>query len=384
MVNRKNEIKSILSQVPLFADIPGEVLHDFALVAEERMVPARDIVFHQGDRGDRFVIIHSGSVKVFMKDTEGLETELAQLGPGDSFGELALLTGEPRAGSVEALEDTHLIIIYKENVYEILERYPDISFIFFKKLYDWLIQSNLKIELQRKRTEYEKLSALGRLMANVAHQIRNPISVIAGFTERLKKSIDPKTKEKEYLDLISSEVKRLEEILKEVLIFSNEPFFKKERCDINKIIDECVDVYIGICNNCSITVNKHCNEVSNIYIDKRYVKYAINHLLRNAIEAMPMGGILTIRTNEGFVHRKNYVIVNIIDTGAGISEDNLPLICEPFFTTKVTKKEIGLGLPITKKIVEGHGGLMKAESVVGKGSTFTLFFPLESRYSHGS
>ncbi len=234
---------------------------------------------------------------------------------------------------------------------------------------------NAERKFQKKLIEYEKLSALGRLTANVAHEIRNPITVIGGFAEKLKKSISLETQEREFLDLISIEAKRLEDILREVLLFSSKPFFKKEKNDINKIIIESLHIYRDIFEKGSITVQMNLGNITQIYIDKRQVMNGIDNLISNAVDAMPDGGTLTIATKEKVLSEKNYVTVEITDTGVGISEENMLMIFEPFFTTKVTKKETGLGLPITKKIVEGHGGFMKVDSKVGRGSTFTLYFP---------
>lgn len=238
---------------------------------------------------------------------------------------------------------------------------------------------NYKKEYHRKIIEYEKLSALGRLTANVAHEIRNPITVIGGFAEKLKKRISLDTKEREFIDLIATEAKRLEDILREVLLFSNKPFFRKEKHDINKVIIESLDIYKDMFKNASITVKMNFNDITQIYIDKRQVMEGINNLISNAVDAMHDGGTLTIVTQEKVFRGKNYVTIKIADTGSGISEDNLLLIFEPFFSTKVTKRETGLGLPITKKIVEGHGGFMRIDSKVGKGSTFTLYFPYRAK-----
>ncbi|MGD0883800.1 MAG: ATP-binding protein [Thermodesulfovibrionales bacterium] len=230
-------------------------------------------------------------------------------------------------------------------------------------------------ELQGKLFEYEKLSALGRLTANVAHEIRNPITVIGGLVKRLEKGMLPGAQEKEYLDLISSEARRLEGILRDVLVFSNKAFFHREKQGINKIVDEVLDVHDVTLRSQSIQVHKTLGAVSMIYIDTGHVKEAINNLISNAIDAMPNGGTLTATTDEYSVNEKHYVVVKITDTGAGISEDKIGLVFEPFFTTKITKKETGLGLPLTKKIVEGHGGFIRIESTAGKGSTFSLYFP---------
>ncbi|MFA5821441.1 MAG: HAMP domain-containing sensor histidine kinase [Thermodesulfovibrionales bacterium] len=228
-------------------------------------------------------------------------------------------------------------------------------------------------QMQEKIIEYKTLSALGRLTANVAHEIRNPITVIGGLTERLKKSFVQEPKQKEYLDLISLEIKKLEEILKDVLIFSNKGVFKRELQDIHKIINDSLNTYKDKCEN--ININKLFGDIPQIYIDEKQVRFAIDNLISNAIDAMPDAGTLTIITNVESLSGKNHVTLKVMDTGVGISEEKLAMIYEPFFTTKTTKQEAWLGLPITRKIVEGHGGLIKVDSVVGKGSTFALYFP---------
>jgi len=226
--------------------------------------------------------------------------------------------------------------------------------------------------------EYEKLAALGRLTANVAHEIRNPITVIGGLVERLKKCISFGVSEKEYLDMISLEAKRLEEILRDVLTFSNKTFLHREKHDtstINKAIDESLAACGDICKARSISVQKICRDVPEAYIDRKYLKEALNDLLSNAVDAMPGGGTLTVAANKTSAGGRTYVTITVTDTGAGIPEDKLGLIFEPFFTTKGAKTETGLGLPIARKMVEAHGGFIRVESAAGKGSSFTLYFP---------
>ena len=233
--------------------------------------------------------------------------------------------------------------------------------------------------VQEKIIEYEKLSALGRLTANVAHEIRNPITVIGGLTERLKKSFVLEPKQKEYLDLISLEAKRLEEILRDVLIFSDKTFFRRALKNINEVVDELLHGFGLSESNALIKINKLMGDVPQIFIDEKQVRAAVSNLISNAIDSMPAGGALTVVTGVESLSGKNYVAVGVMDTGAGISEENLKMIYEPFFTTKREKQETGLGLAISRRIVEGHGGLIKAESILGKGSTFTMYFPYRER-----
>jgi len=246
-----------------------------------------------------------------------------------------------------------------------------------KKRFAEMAESMIELKEKGKQlVEYEKLSALGRLTAHVAHEIRNPITVIGGLAKKLEKSIPTGTKEREDLELIFLEAKRLEELLRDVLYFSSKPFFHRVEHDINEIIDESLNVYLDAFVEHSIGVNKCFGNVPRIYIDKNHVTAAIKNLISNAIEAMPQGGTLTITTERDFVNGKNFVSTKITDTGVGISEDKIRIIFEPFFTTKVTKKEMWLGLPIAKRMVEGHGGFIRVDSSVGKGSTFSLYFPL--------
>jgi signal transduction histidine kinase len=235
-------------------------------------------------------------------------------------------------------------------------------------------------EDEKKLIEYDKLSALGRLTANVVHEIRNPITVIGGLAKRLEKSIYSGTKEREDLDSISLEAKRLEELLRDVLIFSSKPFFHREELNVNKIIDELVNTYQDVFTEHSICVNKFFGNIPTIYVDKDYLITAVKNLISNAIEAMPKGGALTITTDRDYVKGNNYIYIKVSDTGDNISEDKIRMIFEPFFTTKITKKETWLGLPITKRIVEGHGGFIRIDSRVEKGSAFILYFPFRGSW----
>jgi signal transduction histidine kinase len=233
--------------------------------------------------------------------------------------------------------------------------------------------------LKEEIIEYEKLSALGRLTANVAHEIRNPITVIGGLTKRLTRIIPDEPKAKQYLDSISMEAERLEEILKDVLFFSDKAMLNRENQDINSVVRESLDLYEDICSSRSIVIRKMLGEVPQIYVDRKQVKAAMENLISNAVDAMPKGGELVITTRVDSIKGKNYVTVMIEDTGIGMSEENIGMIFEPFFTTKMTGSETGLGLSITKKIIESHGGLIQVNSTAGKGSVFNLYFPYRSK-----
>jgi len=140
-----------LSEIPAFADVPEEVLAEIAKVGEYMMVPAGTTIFRQGDQGDNCYIVNSGKVRIFKKSSEGIHCELDQLGSGECFGEIALLTGQPRLASVETVEETHLIVLPKVQFDRILKKYPDVSYIFTKQMSDWLLRADSLIQMEAER-----------------------------------------------------------------------------------------------------------------------------------------------------------------------------------------------------------------------------------------
>jgi hypothetical protein len=146
-----NEKENGLSESPLFTDIPKEKLSEVGKVVQKEVVPAHNIIFRQGDPGDKFYIITSGKVRIFRKSKEGIETDLSRLGPGDSFGEMALLTGKARSAYAEAVEETHFLVLAKDQFDRVLKNHPDVSLVFIKQMSDWLVRDELMIEKESER-----------------------------------------------------------------------------------------------------------------------------------------------------------------------------------------------------------------------------------------
>ncbi|MBZ0157671.1 MAG: PAS domain S-box protein [Alphaproteobacteria bacterium] len=243
-----------------------------------------------------------------------------------------------------------------------------------------IIIKRSQTEAERKKllerlSQAEKLAALGRISANVAHEIRNPLTVVGGFARRLQRSAAQETREREYADFIVSEVSRLEEILRDVLSYARTTTLQLREYRIHEIIDDVLKMYEERCSQHSVTVRKSYRYADGVVVDKNRAREVIINIVANALDAMPGGGTLTAGTAQEDVEGKPFVTVTISDTGEGIPADRLNKIFEPFFTTKVTEKGVGLGLSISRKIMEDHGGFITVESVAGKGTTFTLYFP---------
>lgn len=231
-------------------------------------------------------------------------------------------------------------------------------------------------DVQAKLVQAEKLSAVGRLTADVAHEIRNPLTSIGGFARRLDKRLVSASKEKEYAGLIISEVDRLERILRDVLTFSREQKSSMEFKDINEAVNQSIQIYLDICKEQSIRVEKKIEpSLPLVLIDMDQVREAINNLISNALDEMLQGGVLKISTYMDIMYEVNYVVVEVADTGSGIEKEKLNTIFEPFYTTKKIGSGTGLGLSICKKIVDEHNGLIRVNSELGEGTAFRLFFP---------
>ncbi|MBI5741377.1 MAG: sensor histidine kinase [Nitrospirae bacterium] len=233
--------------------------------------------------------------------------------------------------------------------------------------------------VQEKLVQGEKLSALGRLTADVAHEIRNPLTSIGGFARRLDKILSKGSREKGYAEIVVSEVNRLERILRDVLSFSREEKYNMDCQDITGAIEESVRTFAGICNDQKIRIEQDlADPLPQILIDRDQVRQAVNNLVSNAIDVMPKGGRLGIKTYMEDIYGVSYVVVEVADTGPGMPEEALHRVFEPFFTTKEIGVGTGLGLAICKKIIDEHNGLIFVKSELGKGTAFRMFFPYQS------
>jgi two-component system NtrC family sensor kinase len=230
---------------------------------------------------------------------------------------------------------------------------------------------------QEKLIQAEKLASLGRLSADVSHEIRNPLSALGGFGRRLLRIVTEK-KQKRYAEIIVSEADRLERVLGDVLSFSREARFHFEKVSVNEVIEKSVNLFRENCEEQSINIKVLYETDLPVLIEKDQVECAVNNLISNAVDAMPDGGTLTITTQKELAHDITYVAVNISDTGDGIPEEMLPIVFEPFHTTKKIGHGTGLGLTISRKIAEEHGGFIQVKNRSEKGLIVSMFFPYQS------
>jgi signal transduction histidine kinase len=228
------------------------------------------------------------------------------------------------------------------------------------------------VDTQRKLLKAERLAAIGELAGMVGHDLRNPLTGIAGAVYYLKMRALSKLseKEKDMLVIIERAIEGSNKIINDLLEYSREIKLDRSEIDPKSLSEEAlshVEVPAGI-----MIVNNTESEPG-LKVDKEKMRRVFINLIKNAFDAMPNGGALTIRSEK----TGNNVSFSVTDTGTGMSEETLQKLWTPLFTTKA--KGMGFGLPICRRLIEAHGGKILVESTVGKGTTFSVTVPIEPK-----
>jgi len=233
-----------------------------------------------------------------------------------------------------------------------------------------VIRSYYRLEEQVQRTE--KLAAVGRLAAGVAHEIRNPLSSIRGFAYLLGRGHGKETPEREYADVMVREIDRINRVVTDLLNFSRPMTVEPEITMLPDLIDHVVSLVSADAKKQGIEIQIDCEPGTPVMtLDPNQIAQALLNLMLNAINAIERGGAVDIRTsplNEGAG-----VEIQVTDNGPGIDPDVQDKIFEPFYTTR--ERGTGLGLAMVRKIAENHNGAIRLESPPpGKssGTRFTL------------
>ncbi len=248
----------------------------------------------------------------------------------------------------------------------------------FNNMVDAILERDrqLKERTEKQIVKSAKLASLGRLASGIAHEINNPLTGILTYASLLLEDFKG-TEHEEDLRVIVNEALRCRKIVKQVLDFARESKLEKEPANINDVIRQSLTMLEKLANFQNVKiVTELAEDLPMLNLDMTQMRSVFNNLAINAADAMPQGGTLTIRTWHK--QEKNAVVIEVIDTGVGIAEENIGRVYDPFFTTKEVGKGTGLGLAVTYGIVNRHNGTIEIKSKVGEGTTFTITLPIES------
>jgi two-component system sensor histidine kinase HydH len=238
-------------------------------------------------------------------------------------------------------------------------------------MHDLTALKKLEKELQRS----DRLAALGKMAAGVAHEVRNPLSSIKGFATVLGAKFSQESEEKKVAKLLVNEVERLNRSITELLNYAKPLPLALTPIDMNSLLQDSLRLIESDAGACNINIKSSVDgNLPPLDIDPDKINQVFLNLYLNAIQAMEEGGELTVSAHKAAT--ANMIDIVIKDTGCGIKDENLGKIIDPYFTTK--KNGTGLGLAIVYKIIEEHGGTIDFESQIDVGTTVTVSLPTKN------
>lgn len=430
-IPEKEILINFLGNVSLFNKAHLSILGHLAEKTTFASYASGETVIHKGDEGNAMFIIFSGRLKV-----HDLEHQVAQLKTGDFFGELSILDSEPRSMSVTAMEPAVLGSINRNDFYEVLKEFPeitrDIISVLNKRLRNQnevligefktrenqlqdlvklrtaeLQQKNIELELafiELKRSQQlliqsEKLASLGQMTAGIAHEIKNPLNFVNNFSHlsidllQELKEVQSESDKAEILSFLQINLEKIQQhgkqadsIVKNMLEHSRTGTGEKQSTNINQICNDYLNLaYSGIQGNytgftCEL-IKKLDEELPEINVVSKDISRVILNILNNAF--------YTVREKKNVVgptfnpqiavmtqFENSTIVISIEDNGLGITELIAGKIFEPFFTTKPAGLGTGLGLSLSYDIIHANGGSIQFESTEGEGSTFRILLPV--------
>jgi len=379
---------SELRRFELFENLSGDELSLIAKETALRRYAAGEVVCEEDSASDSMFLIKSGAVDVTKQDVS-----LAELGPGDYFGEMSLITGAPRNATVMTLEPSVLLEISAPVFHVIVERSPlatrNLLITFDSRLRrhnDKVVWQYLKLKEQYEELENshqrlllsDKLASVGLLTAGIAHEINNPLFVITGYLDVIRSMLD---EGKVSAGELGEIVEKLDTASQSIvgLVSGIKTYVRIEDAasapiDLNSAIQESLDLVSFLYRRDHITLEidfAHGHPVILGNIGR--LQQVLMNLLSNARDAMESRDdkVITVRTRES----GDEIVLEISDTGCGIPPDRLERVFARGYTTKPVGKGSGMGLNLVRQMIRDMKGEIGVESDPDRGTTFRVVFP---------
>jgi len=241
-----------------------------------------------------------------------------------------------------------------------------------------------RAEAENRLIQSEKQASVGRLAAGVAHEINNPLTGVLTYTHMLLRRKDIEDDIRSDLQTIAESTERVRKIVKGLLDFSRQIKLDKEPTEVNRLVSSAISLMDNQALVKGVTIKFNPGEnLPMITLDRNQFQSVLLNMIINALDATEPGGTINIYTATGLSasdtgHKG--VEITIADTGCGIPAENLDKLFDPFFSTKEVGQGTGLGLSVSYGIVQRHGGTIRVQSEIGKGSIFFIWIPIEENF----
>ena len=389
MTAQKFAAREILQNA--FPGIPEHETENMVSIGDVQSHPPGVVLCKEDAIEDAFFILLEGRVKI-TKIINEVETRLLKhLEPGEFFGEMGLIHNAPRAATVTTTIPTTVLSIKKKAFDSLLQNSSFVSLAMVREVSrrlrenDEMAIEDLRLKAGELAAAYQRLAqeefTRREFLTTIAHELRTPLTAASGFLEMARKSTLEEETKHMALDTVARNVQQIISLVNDILFLQEVELVLPEMhlIDMGKVVMSAMDAIKQQAEQSNIQM--HLNITPNLHMVPGHFKSlerAVTMMLDNAIKFSPAGSIVSI-TIEGDEY---YIKVGISDQGVGIPENALPHIFDRFFHVEEIGDELfgglGLGLSITKQVIEQHGGKIEVESVTGKGSKFTIFMKVDN------
>ncbi len=358
-----------LETIPLLRHLNRAELQALRVIAQERRFAAGEEIFREGAPGDGVYFVKSGLVEI--SGGAGERRVFSRLGPGEFFGEMAVIELQPRSAAASAAENTEVYFLPRGEMLAFIQHSPALAFALLQQISHRLREFN-QLHV-REILEAERLAVIGNFARGIIHDLKNPLSIINLTSEMLANpGLNPATRA-QLPARIQRQVVRINDLVTDILAFTeNRKRANSKPGDLRKFVLDLVAELQGELAEKSIgLVLENEPPAGLIPFDARQLGRVFHNLIHNAVDFLGDGGKIFLR----FKTAPGEIVVEVEDTGPGIAPEIADKLFQPFATHGKTHGT-GLGLTICKKIIEDHGGKIFARNEPGHGAIFHFTLPL--------
>lgn len=359
-----------LEDIPLFRQLTGDELKALRLIAQERSYPAGQEIFREGLPGDGVYFVKSGLV-VISGGEDGRHV-FSRLGPGEIFGEMAIIEDRPRSATASAAQDSAVFFLPRVEMMSFIQHSPSLAFALLQQISHRLRAFN-QLHM-RELVQAESLAVIGRFAQGIVHDLKNPLSIISMASEMFAMTgLSPEIRAKAQ-PRIRRQVERISDMVSDILIFTQNA--RKDADlksgDYRGFIQDLVGDLSAEAELKAIRIElENLPPAIPVRFDPRRLSRVFFNLVGNATDVMLTGGKIFLR----FRFNGDEITSEIEDTGPGTPPEIADKLFQPF-ASHGKEHGTGLGLAICKRIIDDHGGKISARSEAGRGAIFCFTLPL--------